>query len=72
MTTQPAAITNPYVAGGPAHDPGTLNELFFGAIERFDKPDALQYKRGGKYTPVSHREIERRVRHAALGLATLG
>ena len=72
MTTQPATITNPYVAGGPAHDPGTLNELFFSAIERFDKPDALQYKRGGKYTPVSHREIERRVRHAALGLATLG
>ena len=72
MTTQPATITNPYVAGGPAHAPGTLNELFFQAIERFDKPDALQYKRGGKYTPVSHREIERRVRHAALGLGSLG
>ena len=72
MMTQPATITNPYVAGGPAHKPGTLNELFFQAIERFDKPDALQYKRGGKYTPVSHQEIERRVRHAALGLVTLG
>jgi long-chain acyl-CoA synthetase len=65
-------MTNPYVAGGPAPEPGTINELFFEAIEKFDKPDALQYKRGGKYTPVSHREIERRVRHAALGLATLG
>jgi long-chain acyl-CoA synthetase len=69
--TQPATISNPYVAGGPAPRPGTLNELFFAAIEKFDKPDALQFKRGGKYTPVSHREIERRVRHAALGLATL-
>jgi long-chain acyl-CoA synthetase len=70
--TQPATISNPYVAGGPAPKPGTLNELFFAAIEKFDKPDALQFKRGGKYTPVSHREIERRVRHVALGLATLG
>ena len=70
--SQPATITNPYVAGGPAPAPGTINELFFAAIEKFDKPDALQYKRAGKYEPVSHREIERRVRHAALGLATLG
>ena len=70
--SQPATITNPYVAGGPAPKPGTLNELFFEAIEKFDRPDAVQYKRGGQFTPVSHREIERRVRHAALALGTLG
>jgi len=63
---------HPYAAGGPAPEPGTLNELFFAAIEKYDKPDALQYKVNGRYTPMSHREIERRVRHAALGLMSLG
>jgi long-chain acyl-CoA synthetase len=71
MTGTPSS-TNPYVSGGPPPKPGTINRIFFDAIEKFDKPDALQYKRSGVYVPVSHREIERRVRHVALGLATLG
>ena len=70
--TGTAPSTNPYVSGGPPPKPGTINRIFFDAIEKFDKPNALQYKRSGVYVPVSHREIERRVRHAALGLATLG
>jgi long-chain acyl-CoA synthetase len=60
------------VSGGPPPRPGTLTALFFTALEKFDKPDALMVKRGGVYQPVSHREIEARVRHAALGLRTLG
>ncbi len=71
-STEVVARANPFVSGGPAPAPGTLNEIFFSAIEKFDKPDAFQYKRDGKYTPISHREIERRVRHTALGLSTLG
>jgi long-chain acyl-CoA synthetase len=72
--TIPEALTesNPNVRGGPPPEPGTLNQLFFAAIERFDKPDALQVKRDGRYVPISHREIERRVRHVAVGLKTLG
>ncbi|HVF38601.1 MAG TPA: long-chain fatty acid--CoA ligase, partial [Gemmatimonadaceae bacterium] len=34
--------------------------------------DALQFKAGGKYRSVSHREIAERVRHIALGLADIG
>jgi long-chain acyl-CoA synthetase len=60
------------VSGGPPPPPGTLNEIFFEAIDRFDKPDALQVKRGDKYEPISHREIFQHVKHAALGLASLG
>src|SRR5688572_31823681 len=60
------------VSGGPAPAPGTLNELFFDAVTRFDKPDALMFKDEGIYRPVSHREILASVRHAALGLKTLG
>jgi long-chain acyl-CoA synthetase len=61
-----------FVSGGPAPKPGTLNEIFFDAIKRFDKPDALRFKKGDSYHSLSHREIEQRVRHCAIGLATLG
>lgn len=60
------------VSGGPPPVPGTINKLFFDAVDRFDKPDALQFKSGGKYHPISHRTIAARVRHVALGLADLG
>lgn len=58
--------------GGPRPEPGTLTQLFFTAVERHDKPDALQVKIGGRYEPISHRDLATRVRHAARGLRTLG
>src|ERR1700722_4079030 len=56
----------------PRPAPGTLTQLFFTAVEQFDKPDALQYKAGGTYRPISHRDVLRRVRHLGLGLRSLG
>jgi long-chain acyl-CoA synthetase len=62
-----------HASGGPRNSaPGTLNQLFFDAIERFNKPDALQVKLDGAYRPVSSRELADRVRHVALGLLDLG
>src|SRR5689334_18917427 len=58
--------------GGPRPAPGTLNQLFFEAAERFKKPDALQYKKDGSYRPISHAEVLDRVRHVARGLSSLG
>jgi len=59
--------------GGPRNSqPGTLNHLFFDAVKRYDKPDALQVKVGGRYEPISHVTLFSRVRHAAIGLAELG
>jgi long-chain acyl-CoA synthetase len=52
--------------------PATLNQLFFEAVQRFDKPNALQAKIGGRYQPVSHRTIGERVRRVALGLRAIG
>jgi long-chain acyl-CoA synthetase len=72
MTMTAALAETGIVNGGPAPAPGTLNTIFFEAIERHNKPDALLFKRGGRYEPMSHREILARVRHCALGLATLG
>jgi long-chain acyl-CoA synthetase len=59
-------------SGGPAPPPGTLNQLFFDAVERYAKPDALQYKSGGTFKPISHREMSERVRHVARGLRLSG
>ena len=51
---------------------GTLNQLFLEAVDRFNRPDALQYKVHGTYTPISHQELAARVRHAARALRKLG
>src|SRR5687768_3128204 len=64
--------TSMIARGGPRPSPGTLNQLFFDAVERFDKPDALQAKIDGRYQPVSHRTLAERVRRTALGLRALG
>ena len=62
-----------HATGGPRPTPpGTLNSLFFEAIDRFDKPDALMVKVGGAYRPISHKTLVERVRRAALGLRALG
>ena len=58
--------------GGPRPASGTLNELYFDAITKYNRPDALQVKSGGTYKPISHGEVSLRVRHAALGLRSLG
>jgi long-chain acyl-CoA synthetase len=59
--------------GGPRNSaPGTLNQLFFDAVETYRKPDALQVKRNGRYEPISHDELVQRVRRTALGLEQLG
>ena len=58
--------------GGTRPAPGTLNQLFFEAAERFKKPDALQYKKDGSYRPISHAEVLERVRRLARGLSSLG
>ncbi|MGI9141126.1 MAG: AMP-dependent synthetase/ligase [Gemmatimonadaceae bacterium] len=57
--------------GGPGPAPGTLNRLFFTALE-LDFPDALRFKRDGSWVSISHRELGERVRHAARGLQSLG
>ena len=60
-------------SGGPRNSvPGTLNQLFFDAVETYQKPDALQVKRNGRYEPISHATLAERVRRTALGLEELG
>jgi long-chain acyl-CoA synthetase len=58
--------------GGPRPAPGTLTQLFFDAVGKFNRPDALQVKIGGTYRPISHGDVLTRVRRAARGMAGLG
>jgi long-chain acyl-CoA synthetase len=69
-----SGIPSPSVAaaGGPRPAPGTLCRLFFDAVERYDRPDALLYKVNGVWQPTSHRRILEQVRHLAFGLEDLG
>ena len=61
-----------YASGGARPPHGTINALFFDAVERFDRTDALSTKVRGVWEPMSHRTIMARVRHTALGLADMG
>jgi long-chain acyl-CoA synthetase len=61
-----------YASGGPRPAPGTVNKLFFDAIDQFHKDAALQYKADGKWHALSHATIEERARRVSLGLRALG
>src|SRR5216110_1282545 len=65
-------MTQMEARGGPRPKPGTLNQLFFDAVAKYNRADALQAKTGGAYKPISHKEVAERVRHAARGLSSLG
>jgi long-chain acyl-CoA synthetase len=52
--------------------PGTLNALFFDALRRYDRPDAMLVRQQETWHPISHAVILERVRRIALGLAELG
>ncbi len=53
-------------------EPTTLVEMFEHAARLHDKPDALNYKRGGAWHSISSTEMLRRAHRIALGLHSLG
>ncbi len=60
-------------SGGPRNSsPSTLNTLFFDSVAKFDKPDAMLFKRDGTWQTLSSRVLADRVRQVALGLQELG
>ena len=68
----PAAGGSARARGGERPVPGTLTQLFFEILGRFNRPDAYQARQNGRYVPVSHAQVRQRVRHLALGLESLG
>jgi long-chain acyl-CoA synthetase len=55
-----------------ADEPQTLAELFLQAREKRPRSDALNYKSGGEWQPISSDEMIARVENIALGLYALG
>jgi long-chain acyl-CoA synthetase len=54
------------------NEPQTLAEVFLKAAKEFDKPDALNCKKGDAWIPISSKEMIARSRAIALGLYSLG
>ena len=57
---------------GDRPPPGTLNQLFFNAARKWNKPDAMQVRVDGRWQPISHATVLERVRRIALGLDAIG
>ena len=68
----PAAPPIAAVRGGERPAPGTVTQLFFDAVRRYDRGDAMLHKQGGRWAPIAHRAVLDRVRRVSLGLAELG
>jgi long-chain acyl-CoA synthetase len=50
----------------------TVNKIFLGAIDRYDRPRAMLHKAGGEWKAISHRELLERVERLAAALAARG
>jgi long-chain acyl-CoA synthetase len=50
----------------------TITKIFFGAVDRFNRPDAIRYKQGGQWRTLSHKEVEQRVTRLAAALNAMG
>jgi len=53
-------------------EPQTLAEVFLEAAKKYNKPDALNYKKDGEWIPIDSQEMIERARFIALGLYSLG
>lgn len=53
-------------------EPRTLAELIIKAADRFERPDALNYKRNGEWRRISSKEFVNAAENIALGLRSLG
>lgn len=63
----------PDITFGTTHDkPRTLVEMFDRTVRRHAKHDALNFKRDGKWHPISTDEVLTRTANIALGLHSLG
>ena len=55
-----------------ADEPKTLAELFLQAAQKFNRADALNYKKGDEWLAISSEEMISRSKNIALGLHSLG
>lgn len=71
MATETSAIMHEFVPLAPV-ERDTIPKLFFQAVDRYDRGDALRQKQGGAWKDLGHREVETRVTRLAAALAAMG
>jgi long-chain acyl-CoA synthetase len=72
MTTQTAPQIRKHAKGSAHSGAGTLVEIFFGSIDKFDRPDAQQSRGPNGWRSISHRELLDTVHVLSDGLTALG
>jgi long-chain acyl-CoA synthetase len=72
MATQISASNQPRPVPLKNVERDTITKIFFGAIDRLNRPDAMRYKQGGQWRTLSHKEIEERVTRLAAALNAMG
>ena len=66
---QVSAPARPPTAAG---EPVTLVDVFYYIVRKHNRPDALNYKSGGRWIPISSDEMLERAKRIAAGLHALG
>jgi long-chain acyl-CoA synthetase len=56
----------------PAEPISDIRQMFLRSAEKYAGRTALQYKSGGRWVPITYRELKEAVEQAACGLAALG
>jgi long-chain acyl-CoA synthetase len=72
MATQISSTQQPRMIPLKTVERDTVTKIFFGAIDRLNRPDAMRYKQGGQWRTLSHKEIEQRVTRLAAALSAMG
>jgi long-chain acyl-CoA synthetase len=72
MATQISPTKQPRLVPLDNVERDTVTKIFFGAVDRLNRPDAMRYKQGGQWRTLSHREIEQRVTRLAAALSAMG
>jgi long-chain acyl-CoA synthetase len=72
MATQTKSAKQAKVTEQKPVERDTITKMFFGAVDRHNRPDAMRYKQGGQWRTLSHKEVEQRVTRLAAALTAMG
>ncbi|MGI9182458.1 MAG: AMP-dependent synthetase/ligase [Longimicrobiaceae bacterium] len=72
MATRTASTPQPVFTPQEDVERDTLCKIFYHAIDRFGRPNAMRYKEGGVWRDISHAEAEQRVARLAAALEEMG
>jgi long-chain acyl-CoA synthetase len=72
MATRISSADQPGLIPQDPVEQDTITKVFFAAVDRFNRPDAMRYKQDGQWRTLSHREVEQRVQRLGAALVAMG